>query len=273
MAKTSRPTYSGARPVPNSGAMLAGMTLGPTVPELAPIASTPNSRTNVPMISVMRFEAVFRMAGAVEYTASLRPGSSVARQWLLYAAKTRQAPTKAPTSSPARYCGTSDQGVLPIVARPMVTAGLRCAPLNRPTAKMAIVTAMPQPNVMTIHPPFSALECARSTAATTPSPNRIRIAVPITSDPKMLNPDLPCVDGPRTLRVRGGRVNAQPARNRPPQQDLRESIYRNGAVLIEPSAGLHRRRLALGPREPRHLGGCRRGALEQRAHALHDLGL
>ena len=40
----------------------------------------PNSRTAVPMISVIRFAAVFRMAGPVQNTASFRPVSSVSDQ-------------------------------------------------------------------------------------------------------------------------------------------------------------------------------------------------
>src|SRR5918996_3161385 len=92
----------------------------------------------------------------------------------------------APTNSPARYSGTSPHSVLPWNANPSVTAGLMCAPLNCPTAKMASATAMPHPNVMTIQPPFWALDWLSSTPATTPFPNRTRIAVPITSAPKML---------------------------------------------------------------------------------------
>jgi hypothetical protein len=48
------------------------------------------------------------------------------------------------------------------------------------------MTAMPHPKVMTIHPEFCALEWFNRTAATTPSPRRIRIAVPIVSAPMML---------------------------------------------------------------------------------------
>ena len=47
---------------------------------LAKIASMPNTSTNVPMISVMKFDTVLRIAGPVANTASLSPGSSVARQ-------------------------------------------------------------------------------------------------------------------------------------------------------------------------------------------------
>ena len=40
----------------------------------------PNSSTAVPMISVIRFAAVFRIAGPVQNTASFRPVSSVSAQ-------------------------------------------------------------------------------------------------------------------------------------------------------------------------------------------------
>ena len=62
----------------------------------------PNSSMNVPMTSVMKFATVLRIAGAVQNTASFRPGSSVAAQWLLYAAHTSKAPMNAPTNSPPR---------------------------------------------------------------------------------------------------------------------------------------------------------------------------
>src|SRR3954447_17060612 len=175
IASTSRPTSR--PPSPNDGAAIAA---------LAKIASTPNTSRNVPMISVTMFATVLRIAGAVQNTASFSPGSSVSFQWLLYAAHTSVAPMNAPQNSPARYFGTSPQSVLPMTANPSVTAGFRCAPLNCATANTAIATAMPQPNVMTIQPLFWALEWFSSTAATTPSPSRIRIAVPMTSAPKML---------------------------------------------------------------------------------------
>src|SRR5688572_22246904 len=43
------------------------------------------------------------------------------------------------------------------------------------------MTAKPQPNAMTIQPPFSAFERASRTAATTPSPRRTSSAVPMIS--------------------------------------------------------------------------------------------
>src|ERR1019366_2448969 len=49
------------------------------------------------------------------------------------------------------------------------------------------MTAKPHPKVITIHPEFSALDFDSRTPATTPSPSTIRIAVPIHSEPMMLN--------------------------------------------------------------------------------------
>src|SRR5215207_9978644 len=159
----------------------------------------------------------------------------------------------APTNSPPRYSGTSPQSVLPSSANPSVTAGFRCAPLNCPTANTAIATAMPHPNVMTIQPPFCALECASRTAATTPSPSRIRIAVPITSAPKMLKCPPPSRE---TLFGRAPYVASR-----------RGSMA--GGAATSPSG---RRERALDGR----LGSARRGAavrlgLEERLHARHDL--
>ena len=73
----------------------------------------------------------------------------------------------------------------PATQKPTVTAGLRCAPVNWLTEKTAIMTAMPQPHVMTIQPEFWALDLLSRTAATTPSPKRIRSAVPTISQPMM----------------------------------------------------------------------------------------
>ena len=92
----------------------------------------------------------------------------------------------APTNSPAKYSGTSLHSMLPSIANPRVTAGFRCAPLNCPTANAPAITAMPQPNVITIQPLFWPFDSLNSTQATTPFPSRIRIAVPITSAAKIL---------------------------------------------------------------------------------------
>ena len=51
--------------------------------------------------------------------------------------------------------------------------------------KRPTMTAMPHPKVMTIHPEFSAFDLASTTAATTPSPSRINIPVPMISDGTM----------------------------------------------------------------------------------------
>src|SRR3954452_23943613 len=71
------------------------------------------------------------------------------------------------------------------------------------------MTAMPQPKVITIQPEFWALEWFNSTAATTPSPRRIRIAVPIISAPMMLN-ETPLLERERGIpaRPRGATLGA-----------------------------------------------------------------
>src|SRR3954464_9666914 len=86
------------------------------------------------------------------------------------------------------------------------------------------MTAMPHPNVMTIQPEFWALEWFNSTAATTPSPMRIRIAVPMISAPMMLKRNsslLVCGRTGTPARPRGRpysrrspQVNVPPARAR-----------------------------------------------------------
>src|SRR3954453_6165858 len=93
----------------------------------------------------------------------------------------------APTNSPAKYFGVSDQGMPLLKATPTVTAGLRCAPEKRATEYAPTITPIAQPKGMTIQPLFWAFDLASSTAATTPSPRRISSAVPITSALKISN--------------------------------------------------------------------------------------
>ena len=45
-----------------------------------------------------------------------------------------------------------------MTAKPSVTAGFRCAPLNCPTANTPAITPIAQPKVITIQPLFCALE-------------------------------------------------------------------------------------------------------------------
>src|SRR6266480_4937383 len=66
-------------------------------------------------------------------------------------------------------------------ARPIVTAGFKCAPLNAPTAYTATATPNAHPAVMTIHPLFWPLVLLSTTLATTPSPRMINSMVPSTS--------------------------------------------------------------------------------------------
>src|SRR2546426_889944 len=77
--------------------------------------------------------------------------------------------------------GTEDHGNLPMEARPMVTAGVKCAPLKAPTAYTATATPNAHPAVMTIHPLFWPLVLLSTTLATTPSPRMINSMVPSTS--------------------------------------------------------------------------------------------
>ena len=65
MPITSAPTTSGLRP---------------SAKRLAPIAERPNSSTKPPMNSLMKLLVVWRIAGAVQNTASLAAGSSVRDQ-------------------------------------------------------------------------------------------------------------------------------------------------------------------------------------------------
>src|SRR5664279_3118576 len=87
----------------------------------------------------------------------------------------------APRNWAIRYIGTWSHGVLPTMARPRVTAGFRCAPLYGPATTTPEKTASPHASVMTIQPPANAFDLFNRTPATTPSPRRIRIMVPIIS--------------------------------------------------------------------------------------------
>src|SRR5256886_1140972 len=91
------------------------------------------------------------------------------------------APSHAPSSCAATYTGTLAHANLPMEARPMVTAGFKCAPLKLPTAYTATATPNAQPAVMTIHPAFWPLVLLSTTLATTPSPRMINSMVPSSS--------------------------------------------------------------------------------------------
>src|SRR6266540_366359 len=70
----------------------------------------------------------------------------------------------------------------PAVTVSLAAVGLRCAPLMRPTQKMAMMTANPHAVVITIQPPCCPLDLLSNTFATTPSPRIKRIIVPMASD-------------------------------------------------------------------------------------------
>src|SRR5512142_886424 len=82
--------------------------------------------------------------------------------------------------------GTLAQAKVPAVAKAIVTAGLRWAPLNSLATMTPVKTPRPQPIVITIQPALQPLVPLRQTLATTPSPNRIRIIVPMNSAPNSL---------------------------------------------------------------------------------------
>ena len=129
---------------------------------------------------------VLRIAGPVQKTASFRPGSSVSGQCGRYDSHTRSAPSIAPTNSKkivSRICVVVQSFKKPAAQRPMVTAGLRCAwpPVTARLVMTPMKTANPHAQVITIHPEFWALDLFSKTPATTPSPNRISVAVPTTS--------------------------------------------------------------------------------------------
>ena len=67
----------------------------------------------------------------------------------------------------------------------IVTAGFKWAPEIFPATYTPIITANPQPSVMFVYPPLTISPGApvpkRTTMATTPLPNRIRISVPMNS--------------------------------------------------------------------------------------------
>ena len=92
-----------------------------------------DSSIAVAIASVTKFAAVCRTAGAVQNTASFVSGSSVRRQCGRYETHTSTAPAKAPIICAPTYPATFSHAKLPIVASAIVTAGLRCAPLMRPT--------------------------------------------------------------------------------------------------------------------------------------------
>src|SRR6476660_3999728 len=66
-----------------------------------------------------------------------------------------------------------------------VTAGLRCAPLRKATYTPA-KTARPQPKLISSQPPPSPLLPLRMAVATTPQPRSSSIAVPVTSETKIV---------------------------------------------------------------------------------------
>src|SRR5215470_12905093 len=143
------------------------------------IALTTKTSTNVPMISLTKFANVFRIAGAVQNTPSFALTSGVSFQCGKYCTQTNAAPRIAPSNCALKY-GRNFPYFPARTANPSVTAGFRCASLlpQAIAVNTPHITANAHPAVITIHPLFSAFDFLSSTAATTPSPSRIKISVP-----------------------------------------------------------------------------------------------
>ena len=78
--------------------------------------------------------------------------------------------------------GTRAQSNFLTIAKPTLTAGFKCAPLNSPLMKTPTNTAKPQAIVIKIHlGSFSPAVFFKDTLATTPAPKTIKIHVPINS--------------------------------------------------------------------------------------------
>ena len=141
------------------------------------MASTPNTSSAVPMISVIRFATVLRIAGPVEKTASFRPGSSVSPQCDEVREPHEDRADEGADELPGdQRRGRRSTRTAPTDASPIVTAGFSCA-TPPVTARLAMTpnnTPMAHAQVMTIHPEFCAFDLLSSTPATTPSPIRTK---------------------------------------------------------------------------------------------------
>ena len=143
------------------------------------------------MISGSMLCTVLRIAGAVQNTASFRPGSSVSRQCDRYASHTSVAPMIAPTNSPAKYLGTSLPLRVAVDREPERHRRVEMRAAELPDREDADHHA--HRPAQGDHDPAAVLRLglAQQHAATTPSPSRIRSAVPIASAPKMLKASPP----------------------------------------------------------------------------------
>src|SRR5205814_7599525 len=176
-----------------------------------------------------------------------------------------------PSSCAPTNHGTCTHANLSATASPSVTAGLRCAPLIGPTHHTATNTAMPQPNVMTIHPDPLPFVFGSTTFATTPLPSSTNSVVPTNSAMYGFMPD-------RKLFLFGPTLC-------PPHRLIPASPDRAGPIRthprLEPPAHLPVMRdgIPVGPntrRNPGKIGSAeRRRPRNLRPHhgTLHDVGL
>ncbi len=83
-----------------------------------------------------------------------------------------------PNNCANKYEGTKAQLNFPALAKAIVTAGFKCAPLALLEIYPPTKTAMVQPSTMDINPPLLPLVFGNTTLATTPFPMIIIIEVP-----------------------------------------------------------------------------------------------
>src|SRR5690606_13326103 len=188
----------------------------------------------------------------------------------------------APSICATRYAGTSDHGNWPMLARPRVTAGCRWAPLMSPTAYTPMATARAHPVVMTIQPAFWPLDRASRTLATTPSPSRMRIMVPMSSPIKglMIRPSLEW----RRLSARPGRCGGaaaagpgHPAAVHLPRPHPHACVLRRQKALHETTASFRtgpfsrapaQNWIVAWPQRPAHAAGVRYRAIPPPARSF-----
>jgi len=129
----------------------------------------------VAMISLNKFVTVLRIAGAVQKQPSFAAVSGVS----FPVRKVVQPDKRGAHDGPKQLCREvgSKLGKIPSrTAKPIVTAGFRCASLlpHAMAVKTPAITAKAHPVVIAIQPLPSAFERLSSTAATTPSPSRTK---------------------------------------------------------------------------------------------------
>ncbi len=122
------------KPIPNSSNATGNASNAPRLVCGETIIITPNTSTKVPTASVIILCIGLLMAGPVQNAANCEPWSVVSSKCWRYVIHTINAPSIAPNIWAIAYIGTSAHANLPAAARPILTAGFKCAPLDAATA-------------------------------------------------------------------------------------------------------------------------------------------